>query len=78
MWLSFHFELNTHFHKWISCGAAWTICEWQSSLLQAVDVLYFDINKIPDVALNDILINKMGKQKLEKTILGIHHEKGNC
>lgn len=31
---------------------------------------YININKIPDVVLNDIVINKMGKHGLEKNIFG--------
>lgn len=31
---------------------------------------YININKILDVVLNDILINKMGKHGLEKTTFG--------
>lgn len=46
------------------------ISEQQSCLLEAGDVLYFDINKVPDVVLNVILINKVGKHGLEKTTFG--------
>lgn len=66
----FHFEPNTPVHEWIPCGGAWMISEQQSCLLEAVDVLYFDINKAPDVVLNDILINKVRKHGLEKTTFG--------
>lgn len=68
--LLFHFQANTPVHEWIPCGGAWMISEQQSCLLDAVDVLYFDINKIPDVVLNDILINKVGEHRLEKTTFG--------
>lgn len=33
-----------------------------------MDVLYFDINKVLDVVLNDILINKVAKQNRENDI----------
>lgn len=46
------------------------ISEQQSCLLEAVDVLYFDISKAPDVVLNNIIINKVRKHRLEKTTFG--------
>lgn len=33
-----------------------------------MDVLYFDVNKVLDVVLNDILINKVAKQNRENDI----------
>lgn len=48
----------------------WTISEQQSSLLEAADVLYFDIIMVPDIVLNDSLINKVGKHILEKATSG--------
>lgn len=58
------------FHEWIPCGGAQTTSEQQSCLLEAVDVLYFDINKVADIDSNDFLINNVGKHRSDRTTFG--------